>query len=55
MANKMSMPAEWAPHARTWMAWPCRDELWSDIAATSRDYAAVAHAIREFEPVAVVA
>lgn len=46
-----SMPAEWAPHKRTWMMWPTRAEVWDDIAATKRDYAAVAHAIREFEPV----
>ena len=46
-----SMPAEWAPHKRTWMMWPSRDAVWDDIAATRRDYAAVAHAIREFEPV----
>ena len=46
-----AMPAEWAPHKRTWMMWPTRHEVWDDIAATKRDYAAVAHAIREFEPV----
>ena len=45
------MPAEYAPHKRTWMMWPTRTEVWDDIAATKRDYAAVAHAIREFEPV----
>eukprot|EP01132_Coremiostelium_polycephalum_P006582 gene6582-8148_t len=45
------MPAEWAEHKRTWMMWPCRTEVWTDITATRRDYAAVAHAIREFEPV----
>jgi agmatine deiminase len=45
------MPAEWALHKRTWMMWPTRAEVWDDIAATKRDYAAVAHAIREFEPV----
>ena len=45
------MPAEWAPHRRTWMMWPCRAEVWDDLSATRRDYAAVAHAIREFEPV----
>jgi agmatine deiminase len=46
-----AMPAEWAPHKRTWMMWPTRTEVWDDIAATKRDFAAVAHAIREFEPV----
>lgn len=45
------MPAEWEPHERSWMMWPARAGFWDDIAATKRDYAAVAHAIREFEPV----
>ena len=45
------MPAEYAPHARSWMMWPCRAEVWPDMAATKRAYAAVAHAIRAFEPV----
>ncbi|MGB3315035.1 MAG: agmatine deiminase family protein [Albidovulum sp.] len=44
------MPAEFAPHARTWMMWPCRAEVWGDMGATRRAYAAVAHAIRDFEP-----
>lgn len=44
------MPAEWALHERSWMMWPSRVEVWPDMAATRRDYAAVAHAIREFEP-----
>ena len=44
------MPAEYAQHLRTWMMWPSRAEIWSDPAATKRDYAAVAHAIAEFEP-----
>ncbi|WP_312367270.1 agmatine deiminase family protein [Ensifer sp.] len=46
-----AMPAEWEPHKRTWMMWPGRRGVWDDIEATRRDYAAVAHAIREFEPV----
>jgi agmatine deiminase len=44
------MPAEYAPHKRTWMMWPNRAEVWPDMAATKRDYAAVAQAIAEFEP-----
>ena len=44
------MPAEWARHERSWMMWPCRTEVWPDMAATRKDYTAVAHAIREFEP-----
>ncbi|MDF1750074.1 MAG: agmatine deiminase family protein [Alphaproteobacteria bacterium] len=45
------MPAEWAHHDACWMMWPCRQEVWTDIAATKQDYAAVAHAIAQFEPV----
>jgi agmatine deiminase len=44
------MPAEYAPHKRSWMMWPCRSEVWPDMAATKRDYVKVAHAIAEFEP-----
>lgn len=49
------MPPEWAPHERCWMAWPCRREIWSDFEATCRAYRDVAHAIRDFEPVTVIA
>lgn len=45
------MPAEWVPHECCWMAWPCREGMWSDTEATMRDYANVAAAIAEFEPV----
>jgi len=45
------MPGEWAPHACCWMAWPCREGVWSDIRATMQDYANVAVAIARFEPV----
>lgn len=48
------MPPEWAPHERTWMMWPRRLEVWDDIGATRRNYAEVAHAIRRFEPLAMV-
>ena len=48
------MPAEWAPHARCWMAWPCRLEPWGSAEALLRarvGYAAVARAISGFEKV----
>ena len=48
------MPAEWEQHSKTWMAWPCREEMWTDGDATSRNYAAVANTIAEFEPVNMV-
>jgi agmatine deiminase len=50
------MPAEWAPHERTLMAWPCRTELWGELLERARrDHAAVANAVAAFEPVTMVA
>ena len=52
------MPAEWAPHLRTWMAWPCRREAWAGpegLARAKNAYAAVAKAIAHFEPVVMAA
>ena len=52
----MRMPAEWAPHERTLMAWPCRTELWGELLEQARsDHAAVAAAVSAFEPVTMVA
>lgn len=50
------MPAEWAPHRRCWMAWPCRAGLWGDhLEAARAAYAEVARAVARFEPVCMVA
>ena len=50
------MPAEWTPHERCWMAWPCRVEFWSEnLLATQKTYADVANAISAFEPVTMLA
>ena len=50
------MPAEWAPHARCWMGWPCRADLWGEgLEAARETYAAVACAIAAFEPVTMLA
>jgi agmatine deiminase len=49
------MPAEWARHERTLMAWPTRLELWGDqLEAAREDYAATANAIAAFEPLTMV-
>lgn len=49
------MPAEWEPHDRCWMAWPCRIDFWGDsLGATQLAFARVANAISEFEPVAML-
>ena len=48
----MQMPPEWAPHAATLMAWPSRPELWNEhLDDAQREYAGVANAIADFEPV----
>ena len=52
----MRFPAEWEPHERTLMGWPCRLELWGETLTQARaDYATVANAIAEFEPVTMIA
>jgi len=49
------MPAEWAPHTRCWMAYPCREELWGERLAAARDaYAEVAKAVARFEKVTML-
>jgi len=49
------MPAEWAPHARCWMAWPCRAALWrDDLVAAWRVTAQIARTIARFEPVTML-
>jgi agmatine deiminase len=49
-------PAEWEPHERTIMGWPCRVELWGETMDQARsDYAAVANAVAAFEPVTMIA
>jgi agmatine deiminase len=50
------LPAEWEPHERTLMGWPCRRELWGETIELARlDNAAVANAIAAFEPVTMIA
>jgi agmatine deiminase len=48
------MPAEWEPHAGTWMLWPERPDNWRNAAGPAqRAFAQVARAIARFEPVTV--
>jgi agmatine deiminase len=52
----MRWPAEWEPHERTIMGWPCRRDLWGSTLGQARaDYATVANAIAQFEPVTMIA
>jgi agmatine deiminase len=55
VARGFSMPAEWEPHAGCLMQWPSRADLWGDrLDAAVVEYAGVARAIAEFEPVVMV-
>ena len=54
--SPIRLPAEWEPHERTLMGWPCREPLWgAEMAQAREDYAAVANAIAAFEPVTMLA
>lgn len=50
------MPAEWAPHEMTLVAWPQREEAWrgTTIEEARDSHAEVVAAISEFEPVLLV-
>ena len=51
----MRMPAEWSPHERTFMGFPCRVESFGEtLADARREFADVANAISAFEPVTLV-
>ena len=52
-----AMPAEWAPHEATLIAWPTRSrsDLWGELFGDAqREYAGVANAIAAFEPVVMI-
>jgi agmatine deiminase len=54
--SAVRLPAEWEPHERTLMGWPCRLSLWgSELPRAREDYATVANAIAAFEPVTMIA
>ncbi|MER7566561.1 agmatine deiminase family protein [Streptomyces sp. NPDC097941] len=51
------IPPEWAPHERTWMAWPGPNPTFTDdgeLTAARAAWASVARAVRRFEPVTMV-
>ncbi len=49
------MPAEDAPHERTWMCWPSSEEIWGEDLIDVQDaIARIALAISDFEPVTML-
>jgi len=47
----LHLPAEQAPHASTWMAWPHRADEWPDLEAAQGEHLALVRAIAETETV----
>jgi len=56
-AAGLCMPAEWAPHDLTLIAWPAREEAWrgASIEQARDAHAATVAAVAAFEPVLLVA
>lgn len=58
METNWKMPAEWAHHERTWMAWPSAGYTLGETEADHQEarlaWAAVANAIARFEPVSML-
>lgn len=55
MSTPFFMPAEWQPHTRCWMAWPCNADIWPNgMDSARRNFAAVVRAILDFEPVTLL-
>jgi agmatine deiminase len=54
-ADGFAMPAEFASHQATLMAWPARDEWWGAVLDPAKnEWAGVARAVAAFEPVTMV-
>lgn len=49
------MPGEWEPHECCWMVWPDGAVWEGDLDPVEAEYAAVAHAVAQFEPVRMIA
>ncbi len=55
-ASGYRLPAEWEPHAATWLAWPHRKATWlGDFSVIPGVFARVARLIACYEPVRIVA
>ncbi len=55
-AGGFTLPADWSPHTRCWMAWPCREALWlGRIAEARAAYAELAKVVAAYEPVTMIA
>ncbi|CAN5233154.1 agmatine deiminase family protein [soil metagenome] len=49
------MPAEWEPHAATWIAWPHHEPDWpGKLDAVRWDYAEIVRVLHQYEPVEII-
>ncbi|MDX6629821.1 MAG: agmatine deiminase [Gaiellales bacterium] len=54
--DSLFVPSRTTEHARTFVSWPCREDLWGELLAEAEtEYAAVVAAIARHEPVTVIA
>jgi agmatine deiminase len=54
--DSLFVPSRTAEHARTFVSWPCREDLWGGLLAEAEaEYSAVVAAIARHEPVTVIA
>ncbi len=55
VAGEAIMPAEWAPHEATWLAWPRREKTWEGVFhRVPRIWVQVARELREGETVRIL-
>lgn len=53
-STQLLMPAEWAPHAATWISWPDNPETWPGHVANAQSaMAEIVRALAQFEPVLI--
>ncbi|MEO1406608.1 MAG: agmatine deiminase family protein [Pseudomonadota bacterium] len=53
--TRFRMPAEWEPHSRTLIGWPCREWSWGPTLGQGREeFARIANTIAAYEPVTMV-
>ncbi|HET6175149.1 MAG TPA: agmatine deiminase family protein [Gaiellales bacterium] len=54
--DSLFVPSRTAEHARTFVSWPCREDLWGELLGEAEaEYAATVAAIAQHEPVTVIA